>query len=72
MTMTELTSLPLAERLQAMETLWDSLCRDADFNPSPAWHAEVLQQRRAELDQGQHNPWDDAKARLRAAIEPRS
>ena len=39
----ELIALPLTERLQAMEALWESLCRDApDDVLSPAWHADVL------------------------------
>ncbi len=29
MNATELATLPLDERLRAMETLWDSICRDA-------------------------------------------
>lgn len=42
----ELLALPLAEHLQAMEGLWDSLCRDApDSVLSPAWHADVLDAR---------------------------
>jgi hypothetical protein len=66
MQLSELADLPLTDRLQAMETLWDSLCRDPNFDPSPAWHAEVLAERRAELEQGRHVPWDEAKARLQA------
>lgn len=64
MQLSELANLPLAERLQAMEMLWDSLCRESDFNPSPEWHAEVLEERRVELEQGKHTPWNEAKARL--------
>ena len=41
----ELVALPLAERLQAMEALWDSLCRDpAQAQTVPNWHQDVLSQ----------------------------
>ena len=38
----ELVALPLAERLQAMEALWDSLCRDqTQAHAVPTWHESV-------------------------------
>lgn len=69
MTLPELATLPLAERLRAMEMLWDSLSQDPDFDPGPAWHAELLPARRAELEQGQHSSWDEAKIRIRTVVE---
>lgn len=65
---TELASLPLAERLQAMEVLWDSLCRDQTHALAvPAWHEEELTQRLAALDSGDEvaTPWGEAKERIR-------
>lgn len=62
---TELADRPLVERIQAMEQLWDSLCREPNYNPSPAWHEEVLTERRAELQRGEHKPWQEVKAGLR-------
>jgi hypothetical protein len=61
----DIAALPLAQRLAAMEALWDSLIRDAGHDPSPGWHADVLAQRRAELEVGEALPWDDVKAGLR-------
>lgn len=61
----DLTHLNLAERLAAMEALWDSLSHDPGHNPSPAWHAQVLAERREELIQGHAKPWDQAKRELR-------
>jgi putative addiction module component (TIGR02574 family) len=68
----ELTSLPLAERLQAMEALWDSLCRDQpQAHVVPAWHEEELVKRVAALDSGQDatTPWEEAKERIRQRAE---
>jgi len=62
----DLAKLPLAERLAAMEALWDSLSHDPRHDPSPAWHAQVLTQRREEVERGESLPWDEVKQRLRA------
>lgn len=62
---TELGNRPLAERIQAMEVLWDSLCSEPGYNPSPAWHEAVLMERRKELERGEHRSWEDVKADLR-------
>jgi hypothetical protein len=66
----QLTALPLAERLRAMEALWESLCRDAGESlPSPAWHDDVLAERARRLAAGEDaaSDWNDAKRRLREA-----
>ena len=68
----ELVALPLAERLQAMEVLWDSLCRDQTQTPVlPAWHEEELNKRVAALDSGEEvaTPWETAKERIRQRAE---
>lgn len=66
MNMAELTTLPLAERLHAMEVLWDSLCHDDSYDPSPAWHADILAARLPEIHQGQSLNWADAKSQILA------
>lgn len=60
-----LTQLPLAERLAAMESLWDSLCQDDAAELSPPWHVAVLEARLRELEDGQHRDWQAAKNALR-------
>jgi putative addiction module component (TIGR02574 family) len=65
---TELITLPLAERLLAMEALWDSLCREPGApHATPNWHADVLRQRMSALDSGDvaATPWNEAKIRIR-------
>ena len=64
-----LTRLPLAERLAAMESLWDSLCQDDTAELSPPWHAAVLEARLRELEDGQHRDWQSAKNALRKLTE---
>lgn len=68
----ELVVLPLAERLQAMEALWDSLCRDqTQAHAVPTWHEEELNKRVAALDSGEEVaiPWEEAKERIRQRAE---
>ncbi len=64
-----LIQLPLAERLAAMESLWDSLCQDDAAELSPPWHAAVLEARLRELAEGQHRDWQSAKNALRKLTE---
>ena len=66
------TTLPLnemtrAEKLQAMEALWDDLSRDHDALESPDWHREVLRDRdeRAAAGEVEYLDWERAKAEIR-------
>jgi putative addiction module component (TIGR02574 family) len=64
----ELVALPLAERLQAMEALWDSLCREqSQASVVPTWHADELGKRMAAIEKGEviTVPWEEAKERIR-------
>jgi putative addiction module component (TIGR02574 family) len=68
----ELVAMPLADRLLAMEALWDSLCRDSTaMQTIPAWHEEVLGERVAALESGSDSPvpWEEAKIRIRQQAE---
>jgi hypothetical protein len=71
MTHADLAALPVAEKIQLMEALWDSLCDDpAAAAAIPAWHGEVLAERALQLDQGSEElaPWNDAKQSIRDQI----
>ena len=64
----EISALPIAEKLQLMELLWNSLCREPSGGPNvPSWHGEVLAERIRRLDSGEEpvSPWADAKRRIR-------
>lgn len=55
MTLAEIESMSIEERLQAMESLWDSLLREADSFSSPVWHGDVLAARQKRIDEGKAN-----------------
>jgi hypothetical protein len=61
-----LDTMTVAEKVQLLETVWESLCRESGDVRSPAWHREVLDERTRRLQSGQAtvSSWSDAKARL--------
>ncbi len=68
MTHMQIAELPLAERIDLMESLWDSLCHEPSVTQAiPDWHQEVLADRLARLDSGEETvaSWEDAKVRIR-------
>ena len=44
-----LKEMTTEEKLQAMEMLWDDLCRNIPESLSPQWHAEVLREREGRI-----------------------
>jgi len=67
MTVIQIEKLSVTEKIQVMESLWDSLCTHADNINSPAWHSEVLQQREEMLENGTDTfiDWNDVKKDIR-------
>lgn len=68
----DIAALPAAERVRLMETLWESMARDADEQTlTPDWHRQVLDRRAAQLAAGENSlsAWDEAKTRLRSALK---
>jgi hypothetical protein len=59
-------NMSVAEKIEAMEVLWESLCRNPADVRSPEWHKETLMARRARLASGKAtvSDWSDAKQRL--------
>jgi hypothetical protein len=45
----QIEKMSASERLQAMEQLWEVLCRDGEAIESPEWHRDVLAERRARV-----------------------
>jgi putative addiction module component (TIGR02574 family) len=66
MSITEIRELPLNEKLQIMEALWEDLRSHAEAVPVPEWHKEVLDARRKAVEAGQEPvlEWDDVKDSL--------
>lgn len=50
---TEIKNMSLAERLQAMELLWESLASSPEQVDSPAWHKAVLAERMKKVQSGE-------------------
>lgn len=61
-------SLSVAERLQLVEDIWDSIAADADLDTLPLSDADkaLLDERLAEQDAhpGTGVPWPEARARI--------
>lgn len=48
----EIKKMSVKERLQAMETLWDSLVDEESEIESPQWHREILEDRQRKIENG--------------------
>ena len=66
MSIAEVRQLPLAEKLQIMEAIWEDLRTQAEQVPVPAWHKELLDERRKAVEQGREEvlEWDSIKHAL--------
>lgn len=62
-----LDRMTTAEKLSAMEALWQDLTRNADQFESPAWHGELLRRREQLVEEGKDGyvDWETAKKHLR-------
>ncbi len=63
--------MSLAEKLQAMESLWDSITRHNDEYISPAWHEGILKETQSRFAGGREQAldWDAAKKELQRRSE---
>ncbi len=55
LTIAEISKMTVVERLQTMEALWDSLTHESTEIKSPAWHDDVLSQRKEKIENGDAN-----------------
>jgi putative addiction module component (TIGR02574 family) len=64
----EAEKLPLEERLELVEALWDSIAADASVDrlPLPEWHRIELERRIAEFDADPEagSSWEEVRDRL--------
>jgi len=67
----KLDEMSLADKLQAMETLWDDLCHRVQDVAVPEWHREVLAERAAAVMEGktQIDDWEVAKVKIRESLK---
>lgn len=66
MGITEIKQLPLNEKLQLMEALWEDLRDNADATLVPDWHKDLLSARRKAVGEGTEKvlDWDEIKGTL--------
>jgi len=66
-TVLKLDTMTKAEKLQAMEELWQDLSRAEEEIDSPDWHLDILKERESMLNEGKDEfiPWETAKEELR-------
>jgi putative addiction module component (TIGR02574 family) len=59
--------LTIAQRLELLGLIWDSLTEDGEVLPLPEWHREELDRRLANADAAPEAgiPWEQVRARLR-------
>jgi len=60
-----------AEKLMALEALWEDLSRDDEAYESPAWHLQELPATEERVKSGQEKfiDWESAKRDLRGRVE---
>lgn len=66
-----LEQMTTAEKLRALEAIWESLCRQPSDVPSPSWHGDILQKRATSAQDGssQFTDWAEAKQKIRDATK---
>ncbi len=68
-------SLPLEkmtteEKIRAMETIWDDLCKKDENIVSPSWHKDILEEREKAIENGKEEfiDWSEAKKQIEDKI----
>lgn len=67
----QLEQMTTKDKIHAMESLWDDLCKHAEVVTSPSWHKDILSQREKSLAKGKEefNDWDREKERIRKFLK---
>ena len=63
MSINDIKNMPLQERMQLMEALWDSFVHD-DATQSLLWHKEILDNRTQEMQEGTVKTYTLAELKL--------
>lgn len=66
-----LDKMTVAEKLRAIEEIWNDLCRTPEKIPSPGWHEDVLRAREQRAAEGKTTiqDWTEAKQAIRDSIK---
>ena len=59
--------MTVEEKLNAVEALWDDLCRNEQQIPIADWQKELLDERQRQIDEGKakFSDWESTKKRIR-------
>lgn len=63
LTRAEIDAMPLEDKLELSDALWDSIYASTDEGPIPDWHKEQLEQRLQEPNP-EFDTWENVKKRL--------
>jgi hypothetical protein len=65
-----LKDMTLQEKLAVMESIWEDLARTPEAIESPAWHKDIIDERRQRLAEGtaRFTDWETAKADIRKKL----
>ncbi len=63
MSIVEIRQLPLTEKLQIMEAIWEDLRTNAEAVLVPDWQKTLLERRRKAVEEGREQilDWDEVK-----------
>jgi len=61
-----LDKMSVEEKFQAMEALWEDICKSSEVVPSPKWHEKILKNREEAVNRGddEFKDWEDVKNKI--------
>jgi putative addiction module component (TIGR02574 family) len=62
----EIAAMPIQQRIQLVEDIWDSIADMPDAVEIPEWHKQELEKRLEayHANPGEGSPWQDVKKRI--------
>ena len=65
-----LEKMTTEDKIRAMETIWDDLCKKDENIVSPLWHKDILGEREKAIENGKEEfiNWSDAKKQIEDKI----
>lgn len=65
-----LETMTVAEKLDALDLIWNDLRRNAEKLPVPEWHKQILENRRKAFERGEigYTDWETAKEEIRKRV----
>ncbi len=65
-----LEKMTTEDKIRAMETIWDDLCKKDENIVSPSWHKDILEEREKAIENGKEKfiDWSDAKKQIEDKI----